>query len=151
MLATTSRSETTSTASVLQTGFAISRKTTHSSRVRWPDQPLQRNTKEKCCEPSEIYYQLSIDRFLRQRRGARFRTHGAVSLAGHHSDPRQGEIHNPDRTADDRKDHGSRHWRQGLLDCGRGWQLLLCASGEARHQLKLEPHHRQGEHLQFHT
>src|SRR6266849_9619164 len=111
MPATTSRNGTTSTASVLQTGFAISRKTTHSSRVRWPDQPLQRNTKEKCCEPSEIYYQLSIDRFFRQRRGARFRTHGAVSLAGHRPDPRQAEIYNSNRVAPDREDHGGRHWR----------------------------------------
>ena len=35
-------------------GFAISPKTTHSSRARWPDQPLQRTTKEKRCEPPEM-------------------------------------------------------------------------------------------------
>src|SRR6267143_157250 len=95
MPATTSRNGTTSIASVLQTDFAISRKTTHSSRARWPGQPLQRTTKEKCCEPSEMDYQLSVDRFLHRPRSARFRAHRAVSLAGHHSDPREVEIHDP--------------------------------------------------------
>jgi hypothetical protein len=64
-------------------------------------------------------------------------------------DPRQGQIHNPDRGATDREDHGSRHWRQGLLDCGCGWELLLCASGQARHQLQPESHYGQGQHLQL--
>src|ERR1039458_693196 len=111
MPATTSRNGTTSTASVLQTGFAISRKTTHSSHARWPDQPLQRNTKEKCCEPAESYFELFVDRFFHRRPGTRFRTHGAVSLPGHRPDPRQAEIYDPDRVAYDREDHGGCHWR----------------------------------------
>ena len=47
-------------------GFAISRKTTHSSRARWPDQPLQRTIKEKRCEPTEMSsLNCSVDRFVR--------------------------------------------------------------------------------------
>ncbi|MGA8732987.1 MAG: hypothetical protein WB558_03615 [Terriglobales bacterium] len=38
-----------------------------------------------------------------------FTTHCAVSLAGHRSHPRQGEIYDPYRTTHDREDHGSRH------------------------------------------
>src|ERR1022692_1890934 len=43
MPATTSRNGTTSTASVLQTDFAISRKTTHSSHARWAELYFSRN------------------------------------------------------------------------------------------------------------
>src|SRR5580698_933957 len=93
--ATTSRSGTISTASALQMDFAISPKITHSSRARWPDQPLQRTIKEKRYEISEMDYQLSFDRFFHRPRSARFRAHGAVSLPGHHSDPREVEIHHP--------------------------------------------------------
>ena len=50
----------------------------------------------------------------------------------------------------DREDHGSRHGRQGFLDCRCGRQLLLCASGETRHQLQLESDYGQGKHLQLH-
>src|SRR5258708_3866741 len=41
--ATTSRSGTISTASVLRTGFAVWRKIIHSSRARWPYQPPTAN------------------------------------------------------------------------------------------------------------
>ena len=83
--------------------------------------------------------------------GAGIRAHGAVSLAGHRCDPRQGQIHNPDRTAHDRKDHGGRHGRQGFLDCRRGGQLLLRASGETRHRLEPESDYGQRKHLQLHA
>ena len=35
--------------------------------------------------------------------------HRSISLAGHHSHPRQGEIHDTDRATIDREDHGSGH------------------------------------------
>jgi hypothetical protein len=70
---------------------------------------------------------------LSLRRAPRaFGAHRAVSLAGHRPDPRQAEVHDADRGARDREDHGSRHRRQGLLDCGCGRQLLLCASGQGK-------------------
>ena len=49
-----------------------------------------------------------------------------------------------------REDHGGRNRRQGFLDCGCGRQLLLCASGQGRHQFQPQPHHRQGQHLFVH-
>ena len=75
-------------ASVLRMGFAIWHKITHSSRARWADQPLQRTTKERCSEPPEMDYQLSVYCLFHRPRSARFRAHGA-NLAGHHTDPRE--------------------------------------------------------------
>src|SRR6266436_9906616 len=148
--ATTSRSGTISSALVLRMGFVVLPKTIHFSRVRWLFQPPTPTCKETWYAKSAIHHQFHFGRFFHRRIGAGLSTHGAVSLTGHHSDPRQVEIHNPYRTTHDRKDHGSCNWRQGLLDCGCGWQLLFCASGETRHQLQLEPHYGQGKHLQFH-
>jgi hypothetical protein len=70
---------------------------------------------------SEIHHPVSFAcLFGRRFFGAGVRAHGAISLPGHYRDPRQGQIHNPHRVADDREDHGGGDGRQGLLDRGCG-------------------------------
>src|ERR1700691_965903 len=109
MLATTSRSRNISTVTVLRMAFAISRKSGHSSRARWLYQPRTLTVKEGWYAASEICRQLRFGFFFHRCFRPRLCAHGAVSLAGHRSYPRQGEIYDPYRTAHDREDHGGRH------------------------------------------
>src|SRR5207302_2592955 len=105
----------------LRMGFAISRKIIRSGRTRWLYQLRTLTAKESSMRHLRFVVNCalvfsSIGAFAQD--SARTVQYHLVSLAGHRSHPRQGEIYDPYRTPHDREDHGGGHRRQGVLDRG---------------------------------